>query len=109
MATLTNAVRTLLQKTIPSNTQTVPAVHCRHFFRSPRVSAKENLNHTSDKKLHYLLFKKWQIHLVKERPNDCNVGAAHKVFPFWSQKTVTHHCLSLFCIVSKLGYRINGF
>ena len=32
-----------------------------------------------------------------------NVGAARKVFPHWSQKTITHHCLSLFPIVSWLG------
>ena len=42
-------------------------------------------------------------------PNS-NVGAAaHKVFPHWSQKTITHHCLSLFPIVSWLGYQTNGF
>ena len=25
-----------------------------------------------------------------------NVGAARRVFPDWSQKTITHHCLSYF-------------
>ena len=72
------------------------------------MSAKENWNCASNKKHHYLLFKKWQIHLVEEPPHYCNVGAACKVFPSWSQKTVTRHCLSwLFCIVSRLGYRTN--
>ena len=34
------------------------------------------------------------------------VGAAHKLFPHWSQKkTITHHCLPLFFIVSLLGYQ----
>ena len=32
-----------------------------------------------------------------------NVGAARKVFPHWSQETITHHCLSLFPIVSWSG------
>ena len=45
------------KKPSPQHIQTVPAVHCRHFFCLPRVSAKENLNHTSDKKLHYLLLR----------------------------------------------------
>ena len=36
-----------------------------------------------------------------------SIGAARKVFPHWSQKTITHHCLSLFPIVSRLGYRTN--
>ena len=36
-----------------------------------------------------------------------NVGAACKVCPHWSQKAITHHCLSLFSIVSRLGYRTN--
>ena len=27
------------------------------------------------------------------------------MFPHWSQKTITHHCFSLFPIVSRLGYR----
>ena len=31
------------------------------------------------------------------------VGAARKVFPHWSQETKTHHCLSLFPIVSWSG------
>ena len=35
------------------------------------------------------------------------IGAARKVAPHWSQKTIAHHCLSLFPIVSRLGYRIN--
>ena len=36
------------------------------------------------------------------------VGAAHNLFPHWSQKkTITHHCLSLFLIVSRLGYQTN--
>ena len=29
------------------------------------------------------------------------------MFPDWSQKTITHHCLALFPIVSRLGYRTN--
>ena len=36
-----------------------------------------------------------------------NVGASGKVFSHWSQKTITHHCLSLFPTVSRLGYRTN--
>ena len=35
------------------------------------------------------------------------VGAARKVFSHWSQKTITHHCLSLFTTISRLGYRTN--
>ena len=27
------------------------------------------------------------------------------MFPHWMQKTITHHCLLLFAIVSRLGYR----
>ena len=34
-----------------------------------------------------------------------NVEASRKVFPHWSQKTITHHGLSLFPTVSRLGYR----
>ena len=34
-----------------------------------------------------------------------NVRAAREVFPHWSQKTITPHCLLLFRIVSRLGYR----
>ena len=36
-----------------------------------------------------------------------NVEAACKVLPHWSQKTITH-CLSLFPIVSQLGYQTNN-
>ena len=36
-----------------------------------------------------------------------NVGAARKVFPHLSQRTITHYCISLFPIVSWLGYRTN--
>ena len=38
----------------------------------------------------------------------CSQGsnvAARKVFPHWSQKTITHHCLSVFPIASRLLYR----
>ena len=45
--------------------------------------------------------------LLKLPQSGSNVGAARKVFPLWSQKTITHHCLSLFPIVSRLGYRTN--
>ena len=38
-------------------------------------------------------------------PTVSNVGAACKVLPHWSQKTITH-CLS-FPIVSQLGYQTN--
>lgn len=52
-----------------------------------------------------------RVDLVKEKKNkeivilDSNIGAARKVFPHWSQKTKTRHCLSLFPIVSRLGHR----
>ena len=36
-----------------------------------------------------------------------NVGAARKVFPHLSQRTITHYCISLFPIVSWLEYRTN--
>ena len=39
-------------------------------------------------------------------PTVSKVGAACKVLPHWSRKTITH-CLSLFPIVSQLGYRTN--
>ena len=34
------------------------------------------------------------------------VRAARKVFPHWSQKTITYHCLSLFPIVWQLGFSL---
>ena len=34
-----------------------------------------------------------------------NEGATGMVFPRWSQKTIPNHCLSLFPIISQLGYR----
>ena len=30
-------------------------------------------------------------------------------FPHWSQKTITHHWLTLFTIISQLRYRTNWF
>ena len=36
-----------------------------------------------------------------------NIGTVRKVCPHWSQKTIAHHCLSLFPIVSRLGYLAN--
>ena len=39
-------------------------------------------------------------------PTVSKVGATCKVLPHWSRKTITH-CLSLFPIVSQLGYRTN--
>ena len=36
-----------------------------------------------------------------------NVGAARKVFPHWSQKTITSHYLLLFPIVLRLAYQTN--
>ena len=36
-----------------------------------------------------------------------HVGAARKVFPHWSQKRITHHCLLLFPTVLRLGYQTN--
>ena len=47
---------------------------------------------------------KWlkdKVDLVKEKKNkeivilDSNIGDARKVFPHWSQETITHHCLSV--------------
>ena len=37
-----------------------------------------------------------------------NVGAARKVFPHWSQKTITHHCFSLFsyCFTVRLSNQL---
>ena len=43
----------------------------------------------------------------KSLADPSNVGAVRKVFPHWSQKTITHYCISLFPIVSWLGYRTN--
>ena len=61
----------------------------------------------------YLIFgaKRNMNNLTGARPQSSllssNIGAARKVFPHWSQKTVTHHCLSLFPTVSRLGCRTN--
>ena len=43
----------------------------------------------------------------KKKKKNSNDRAARKLFPRWLQKTITHHCLSLFRIVSLLGYRTN--
>ena len=45
--------------------------------------------------------------LVFASSSTVNVGVVRKVFPHLSQKTITHHCLPLFPIISQLGYRTN--
>ena len=37
------------------------------------------------------------------------VGAARKVFPHWSKKTITHHCLSYFPLFHGQGIKPIGF